>query len=587
MDLYAGRIIRVDLTNGKTTVEETRGDWIDQYIGGMGLAFRYLIDEIDPKIDPLSPENAMVVMTGPLAGTLAPLACRTTLVSKSPKSRTIFQSNVGGAIAAEIKYAGYDGIIVTGKAKKPVYLSIKNQAIELKDAAPLWGKGIYATEEALYQLEGDPEIKTLSIGPAGENLVPLACIGSEAYRQMGRDGSGTLMGSKNLKAISVRGTGGVHVADMRGFLDYVREVSAENLMTEDNLWAHTDGTPVLVGVTNEMGIHPTHNFQEGMFEGWEKINTDAVKSIKKGARACRSCPMACGNFVRTQKTMVEGPEYETLALAGSNCGIDDIEAVALFNERCDDAGLDTISTGGTIAFAMELTEKGIHDFGVTFGDKDNYLKIPDEIGRLQGRGKEIAHGVRYLADKYGGKEFAMEIKNLELPGYEPRGNYGMGLAYATSDRGACHMPAFTVFHEKPFDLEAMAQAVVDGQNGNGIKWSMCFCDFWGSVDTEIMSQFLKYGLGKDVSAEELDRIGERVWNLSRVFNIKTGFTKADDDIPTRLKKDPLRKGTNEGKVLSGDDFETMLQIYYRIRGWDSNGVPTPEKLKGLGLADFM
>lgn len=297
--------------------------------------------------------------------------------------------------------------------------------------------------------------------------------------------------------------------------------------------------------------------------------------------------MACGNFVRTQKTMVEGPEYETLALAGSNCGIDDIEAVALFNERCDDAGLDTISTGGTIAFAMELTEKGIHDFGVTFGDKDNYLKIPDEIGRLEGRGKEIAQGVRYLADKYGGKEFAMEIKNLELPGYEPRGNYGMGLAYATSDRGACHMPAFTVFHEKPFDLEAMAQAVVDGQNGNGIKWSMCFCDFWGSVDTEIMSQFLKHGLGKDVSAEELDRIGERVWNLSRIFNIKAGFTKADDDIPTRLKKDPLRKGSNEGKVLSGDDFETMLQIYYRIRGWDSSGVPTPEKLKALGLADFV
>jgi len=449
-----------------------------------------------------------------------------------------------------------------------------------------WRANDCAKEKELIELENDPEVKTLSIGPAGERLVPMACIGSEAYRQLGRDGTGALMGSKNLKAISVRGTGGVQVADMNGFLDYVKEVSTENLMTEDNLWAHTDGTPILVGVTNEMGIHPTRNFQEGMFEGWEKINTDAVKSIKKGARACRSCPMACGNFVRTKKTMVEGPEYETLALGGSNCGMADIEAVALFNERCDDVGLDTISTGSTIAFAMEMTEKGIHDFGVTFGDKDSYLKIPDEIARLEGRGKQIAQGVRYLADKYGGKEFAMEIKNLEMPGYEPRGNYGMGLAYATSDRGACHMPAFTVFHEKPFDLEAMAQAVVDGQNGNSIKWSMCFCDFWGSVDTHIMSQFLKYGLGKEISADELDRIGERVWNLSRIFNLKTGLTRTDDDIPTRLKNDPLKKGSNEGKVLSADDFKTMLDIYYRIRGWDSNGIPTAETLKALGIEDF-
>lgn len=586
MNLYRGNIIRVDLTQGKITVEETRKDWIDQYIGGMGLAFRYLFDEIDPKLDPLSPDNTMIFMTGPLAGTLAPLTCRTTLVSKSPKSGTVFQSNVGGAIAAEIKYAGYDGMIITGKASKPVYLSIKDDRIEIKDAGNLWGKGIYATEKELVELEKDSEIKTFSIGPAGENLVPMACIGSEAYRQLARDGTGALMGSKNLKAIAIRGTGGVHVADIKGFLNYVREISASDLMTEDNLWSHTDGTPILVEATNELGIHPTRNFQEGTFEEWEKISSDAVKSIKKGARACRSCPMACGNFVRTEKTMVEGPEYETLALAGSNCAIADIEAIALFNERCDDVGLDTISTGNTTAFAMEMTEKGIHDFDITFGNKDNYLKIPDEIARLEGRGKELAQGVRYLADKYGGKEFAMQIKNLEMPGYEPRGNYGMGLAYATSDRGACHMPAFTVFSETPFDLDAMAQAVVAGQNRNSIKWSMCFCDFWGSVNTEIMSRFLKYGLEKDIAPEQLDQIGERIWNLSRIFNLKTGFTKADDDIPSRLKNDPLKKGSNEGKVLSADDFETMLQIYYRMRGWDSNGVPTAEKLNALGIADL-
>jgi len=586
MNLYTGKVLRVELTKRRITIEETRQDWRERYIGGMGLAFRYLFDEIDPTVDPLTPENVMILMTGPLAGTLAPLACRTTLVSKSPKSRTIFQSNVGGAVAAELKYAGYDGIIIMGKAEHPVYLSINNQNIEIKDARQLWGKGIYGTEEELIRLEKDPEIKTLSIGPAGEKLVPIACIGSEAYRQFGRDGTGALMGSKNLKAIAIRGTGGVQVADMGGFLDYVRAVSAENLMTDDNLWAHTDGTPVLVDATNELGIHPTRNFQEGTFEESDKINSDAVKSIKKGARACRSCPMACGNFVQTERTMVEGPEYETLALGGSNCGMADIEAIALFNERCDDMGLDTISTGSTIAFAMELTEKGIHDFGVTFGDKENYLKIPDEIARLEGRGKEMAQGVRYLADKYGGKEFAMEVKNLELPGYEPRGSYGMGLAYATSDRGACHLPAFTIFHDEPFNLEAMSQAVVKAQNSNSIKWSMCFCDFWGSVDREIMSQFLKHGLGKDIPAEELDHIGERIWNLSRIFNLKAGFTKADDDIPMRLKKDPLKKGSCDGKILSPDDFESMLQMYYRIRGWDANGVPTSERLHALGIENL-
>ena len=283
---------------------------------------------------------------------------------------------------------------------------------------------------------------------------------------------------------------------------------------------------------------------------------------------------------------MEGPEYETLALAGSNCGIGNIEKIAQFNELCDNLGLDTISTGDTIAFAMEMTEKHIHDFGVIFGDEDNYLKIPEEIADLKGRGKEMSQGVRYLASQYGGKEFAMQVKNLELPGYEPRGNYGMGLAYATSERGACHLRAFTIFSQTPFDMEAMAREVVAGQNANSIKWSMCFCDFWGTMNTNIMSQFLKHGLGKDISPETLSHIGERIWNLSRIFNLKAGFTKAHDDIPDRLKKDPLKKGAADGRVLSPQDFETMLQIYYRLRGWDSNGVPTPEKINSLGLVDL-
>lgn len=586
MYLYAGKIAKVDLTQKKITIEETNRDWIDQYVGGTGLGFRYFFSEVRPDVDPLSPQNAMVFMNGPLAGSMAPLSCRIPMVSKSPKTGTIFESNVGGAIAAELKYAGYDGIIIKGKSDKPVYIAIKDDRVEIKDAQGLWGKGIFETEEKLKSLEKDEEIKSFTIGPAGENLVPMACIGTEAYRQLGRGGTGAIMGSKNLKAITVRGTQGVQVADMKGFLEYTSEISQSNLLTVDNLWAHTDGTPAFVASTNEMGIHPTLNFQQGVFEHWEKIDSAAVKSIKKGARACRSCPMACGNFVRTDEVMVEGPEYETLALAGSNCGISSIKAVARFNEICDDLGLDTISTGNTIAFAMEMTEKKIHHFGVTFGDEDNYSRIPKEIAALSGRGKEMAQGVRSMAAKYGGKEFAMEVKGLEMPGYEPRGSYGMGLAYATSERGACHLRAFPAFSETPYDLEAMAQEVVSQQNFNSVKWSMCFCDFWGTVNTEIMSQFLKFGLGKNVSSEQLDQIGERIWNLSRIFNLRAGMKKADDDLPPRVKKDPLIGGKAQGKVLSEEDFETMLQTYYELRGWDKEGVPTQKKLKSLGLADL-
>ncbi|GFP39774.1 aldehyde ferredoxin oxidoreductase family protein [Candidatus Hakubella thermalkaliphila] len=586
MYLYAGKIAKADLTQKKITIEETNRDWIDQYVGGMGLGFRYFFSQVRPDVDPLSPQNAMVFMNGPLAESMAPLSCRLPMVSKSPQTGTIFESNVGGAIAAELKYAGYDGIIIKGKSDQPVYIAIKDDRVEIKDAQGLWGKGIFETEEKLKSMEKDEEVKSFVIGPAGENLVPMACIGTEAYRQLGRGGTGAIMGSKNLKAITVRGTQGVQVADMKGFLDYTSEIFQSNLLTVDNLWAHTDGTPAFVASTNDMGIHPTLNFQQGTFEHWEKIDSVAVKSIKRRARACRSCPMACGNFVRTEKVMVEGPEYETLALAGSNCGISNIEAVAQFNEICDDLGLDTISTGNIIAFAMEMTEKKIYDFGVTFGDEDNYLRIPKEIATLSGRGKEMAQGVRSMAARYGGKEFAMEVKGLEMPGYEPRGNWGMGLAYATSERGACHLRAFTAFSETPYDLAAMAQEVVYQQNFNSVKWPMCLCDFWGTFNTDIMTQFLKFGLGKNISAEQLDQIGERIWNLSRIFNLRAGMKKVDDDLPPRIKKDPLIGGRAQGKVLSEEDLETMLQTYYELRGWDKEGVPTQKKLSSLGLADL-
>jgi len=585
--LYQGKILYVDLDHGEVKPVPTREEWLDTYVGGMGLAFRYLLETLDFHADPLSPDNVLVFMTGPLAGTLAPLTSRLVLVSKSPKTETVFESNMGGAMAAEIKYAGFDGLIIKGKADSPVYLRIRDGEATIEDATDLWGKGIFETEKFLKEKEGDLEAKVMSIGPAGENQAPFACIGSECYRQFGRAGSGAIMGSKNLKAIVVRGKGSVKVADMQGFLDYVRRVSNENLMTDANLWAKTDGTPILVTYTNDLGILPVQNFQFGSWDDWYEIGTEAVKSIKARSRACVSCPLGCGNFVRFDEVRVEGPEYETLALAGANCGISDVRAIARFNELCDDLGLDTMSMGDILAFAMEMTERGRHDFGIRFGDVENYLSIPKEVaGKSSSRGRELALGVQILGKQFGGENMAVAVKNLELPAYDPRGNYGMGLAYATSERGACHLRAFTVFKENPFDIETMVSWVIRGQDFNSVKWSFGFCDFWASITPEILAEFLKFGMGKIVSVDEITKTGERIWNLIRLLNLKVGFDRSDDYLPSRLTEQPLRRGPSDGRIISKEDFETMLSLYYERRGWDDSGIPKPETLLKLGLSSL-
>jgi putrescine aminotransferase len=583
MNLYAGQMLHVDLTKREVTPRATNKGWLKDYIGGWGLAARYYTDLVDPKIDPMAPENAIVIMTGPLCGTLAPTASRLCLVSKSPHTGTMFETNIGGAFGPELKFAGYDGIVITGRAERPVYLRIEDEHVSLEDAAPIWGKRIFETEKWLEETVGIGS-KSLSIGPAGENLITYACIGSEAYRQMGRGGAGSLFGVKNLKAIACRGTGAVQVADMGLFWGKVSEHKESNMLTDANLWAKTDGTPVLVDVTNEMGIHPTRNFTDGVNANRRGLNSEAVKSVKIGDRACASCPLGCGNFTSVNGVQVEGPEYETLCLGGSNCDISDLEAVMRFNRTCDDLGLDTMSAGGTIALAMDLTEKGIHDFNLQFGRVEDYLAVLSEIAGLSSeRGKDLALGAAKLAAKYKVPKEAVHTKGMEMPAYDPRGSYGMGLAYATSERGACHLRAFTIFAEDPFKLEQMTRDVINGQNGNAVKWSMCFCDFWGSVNTAIMSDLLTAGLGRQISAEDLDKAGERIWNLIRLFNLRAGWTAADDVLPDKITKQALKGGPHEGRVLSPEDFGRMKTSYYRLRGWDENGQPKEEKLRELGL----
>jgi putrescine aminotransferase len=586
MNLYAGQIVHVNLTTRQVEPKPIRQQWLKDYIGGWGLATRYFYDLVDPKIDPLAADNAIVIMTGPLCGTLAPTASRLCLVSKSPHTGTIFESNVGGAFGPELKFAGFDGIVITGQADRPVYLRIEDDRISIEDAGEIWGKGIFATEQWLAETLGQG-VKSLSTGPAGENLLTYACIGSEAYRQMGRGGAGALFGSKKLKAIACRGTGGVQVANMGVFWEKVSGHQASNLFAGGNLWAKTDGTPMLMDVTNEMGIHPTRNYRAGVNAARHELDSDAIQAVKIGDRACASCPLGCGNFTSVNGVQMEGPEYETLCLGGSNCEINDLEQVMRFNRLCDDKGLDTMSTGATIGLAMELSESGVHDFGLKFGGVQDYLDIVNEIADLSTeRGKDLAMGAARLAAKYGVEDQAAHSKGLEMPAYDPRGSFGMGLAYATSERGACHLRAFPIFAEDPFKLKPLTRDVIDQQNANAAKWSMCFCDFWGSVDTTIMADMLTAGLGRQISAKDLDKAGERIWNLNRLFNLKAGFSARDDTLSDKITKQALKNGPHDGRVLSQANLEEMKAFYYHLRGWDEAGKPGEEKLAELGLGNL-
>jgi aldehyde:ferredoxin oxidoreductase len=587
MNLYAGKMLVVDLTARRVTTEPLRTEWLREYWGGWGLALRYYWEAVTPTVDPLSPENAIVIMSGVLSGTMAPLTSRLSLVSKSPHTGTIFESNVGGAFGPELKFAGYDGIIIKGRADSLVYLKISDDQVSLECADVMAGMGIFDTEKALEEAIGSPDAKTLAIGPAAENRITYSIIGSESYRQFGRGGAGALFGSKNLKGIVCRGTGGITVADLPGFLERVDHFTGTSLLTEDNLWAKSDGTPILVEVTNEMGIHPTRNYTKGFNPRKSGLNSDAIQAAKLGNRACASCPMACGKFTRINNAEVEGPEYETLCLGGSNCDIHDLEAVIRFNRICDDLGLDTMTCGSTISLAMELTESGRRDFGLHFGDAEEYLKVLYEIASLSTeRGRELAMGARKLAARYQAQDMSMEVKGLEMPAYEPRGNYGMGIAYATSERGACHLRAFPVFAQDPFNIDVLVGEVVGSQNFNGLKWSMCFCDFWGSVNADICAELLSAGLGEEVRADELATAGERIWNLSRLFNLRAGLTAADDTLPKKVLQRPLEDGPRAGRIFAPDDFAQAMRSYYQLRGWDEQGVPSRHKLAELGLEHY-
>ena len=587
MNSIMGKILTVDLEKGLIRTRVTPAEWIELYTGQKGLATRLLMEDLDPAADPLSGENRLILAASIMAGTIVSCSAKLAIAAKSPQTGTISDGSVGGHIGAELKYAGYDGVTITGRAKDLQYLYIDPDRAELRDAEELKGLGAFASETRIKQIIGDDKVKILTIGPAGENLVRFACICSEHYRQLGRGGLGAVMGSKNLKAIVIRGWLDVRVADIGKCMAAAAEAHAHDDILDPENDNYVYGTPVLVDMAQESGLLPTRNFQSGRFEGSEKINGESLKALRKNKKACFSCGIACGNYVQADGSKVEGPEFETIALCGSNIGNGDPKQLIELNALCDDLGLDTISAGGVLACMMEMTETGVHDFGIRFGDTAKAMELVKDIAHLRGVGKEAALGALALADKYGAPQLAMQIKGMELPGYDPRGSWGMGLAYATAPRGGCHMTTYPVAEEAwgdldPFTFEGKAELISKGQNAQFAKFSMGICDFW-PIESKTLGKLFEATYGGSWPAEKVELTGERIFNLQRMFNVMAGFSGADDRLPVRFHQEALPEGPPKGIEMTEQAFSAALKEYYSLRGWDEQGRPTLETLNRLGI----
>jgi aldehyde:ferredoxin oxidoreductase len=595
VDFYRGYILRIDLSVGSAAVEPLNMEWAERYVGGKGLLLRYLWEEVPPQVDPWAPGNPIILMTGPFAGTGVTTASRLVIGCKSPITGILNDSYVGGSFGPEMKFAGYDAIIISGQSPAPVVVTIKDDSVEFVPAAgKYWGMKTSDIEAAL-RADFDSDAKVLSIGPAGENQIGWACISTDQFHKAGRGGHGALMGRKNLKALAIRGTGAVSVGDARAFLADLYRLQTDYILTEDNLWAHEEGTPILAQIMSNAGVIPTRNWSAGTFEQIENINSDAFLKVRTKNRACYQCALGCRQFHEAGGVKGEGPEYETIALCGANCGIGDIEALMAFNALCDEWGLDTISSGSVTGLAMDLSEQGVRDFGLHFGDAAGYLSVPELLAKKEGIGAELALGARGLAAKYGRPELAMEVKNMELPGYDPRSAFGMSLAYATSDRGGCHMRTYPIAAEvisgalAPDTLEGKAERIISGnpaegmigQNFNATKFSLILCDFL-RVLPELMCILFRM-MGRETGEEEIFQIGERIWNLGRLFNLREGVEV--DMIPAKLldPEDAFPGGPSAGKSIGRGAFEQALAEFYSLRGWDERGVPTEAKLEELDV----
>jgi aldehyde:ferredoxin oxidoreductase len=584
-----GKVLDVDLSTGIIESRVLDAEIVRLFLGGRGLGTRLLWDLVGPEVEPLSAGNALIFCTGPLTGTAFPTGSRFTVSTKSPLTGTVLDANSGGFWGMRFKRTGYDALIVRGRADSPCYLDITPSGPALKDASDLWGKTVPETTADLGQ---SSHRSVLCIGPAGENLVRFAAIMNDGARALGRGGAGAVMGAKNLKAVIVEAEETPEIEDSARF-KFVRYEASKHLtanpVTSQGLPQF--GTALAMNIVNAIGALPTRNFQQAQFEEAEKISGEALSdSLLVRAAACWGCPIACTRVTRTACKEGEGPEYQTLWGLGAACGIADIEAVAEANYLCNELGLDTISTGSTIACAMELAQRGIIDGDLRFGRADLLQETIQAIAYRRGLGDQLAEGSRRFAQAHGAPEYSMSVKGMEMPAYDPRGMQGQGLLYGTSNRGGCHTRGNMLGPEvlglpklvDRFQVQGKAGTVVLHQNGAAAIDSLVLCKFTSmAVAEEYYGRALAAVTG---TSTDLIRLGERIWNLERLYNLREGFSRQDDTLPRRLLEEPVPEGPSKGWV---SHLPEMLDEYYRFRGWDESGVPTGRKLEELELRDLV
>jgi len=615
---WAGKILRVNLTAGTVKSEPLNMDWAQAYLGSRGLGTKYLVEEVDATVDPLSAANKIIWATGPLTGTMASTGGRYTVITKGPLTGAIACSNSGGYWGAEFKMAGWDMVIFEGKSAKPVFLYVNDDFAELRDASHLWGKSVWETEEIIKKGLQDPLTRAVFIGKAGENGVLFAAVVNDLHRAAGRSGVGAVMGSKNLKAIAVRGTKGVgNLRDPKAFMAAVKagkKVLAENGVTGTGLPAM--GTQVLMSVINEVGGLPTRNHQDNQFEGAKDIGAEAMATPRKTDgkkqlvtnQACFGCTIACGriskmdegHFTIENKPQYRGAngglEYEAAWALGAANGVNDLECLQYANLLCNEEGIDPITFGTTVGAVMELYGMGVltkEQIGIeaNFGSARALAFLAEETVNGRGFGVEIGQGSKRLTAKYGHPELSMSSKGQEFPAYDGRAIQGIGLAYATSNRGGCHLRGYTIASEilgipvktDPLESQGKPDLVKAFQDATAAFDSSGLCIFttfaWGLQD---LAPQMQGACGEQFTVDELAKIGERIWNMEREFNNRAGFTSKDDSLPARLTsvEGACKTGPAKGKF---NELATMLPLYYEARGWDSEGRPTAATKERLGL----
>jgi len=615
---YNGKILRVDLNNESISVEEPPEIQYCRYLGGGTFALNYLLKELRSKSDPLGPENILIFAGSVISGTPAAGLSRFSVAAKSPLTGAFGESEAGGWWIPELKFAGFDAIVIKGKANRPVYLWIHDGEVEIRDARRLWGKFSKETEDEIRKELGDERVRVALIGPAGEKMVKVACILNELKHANGRTGLGAVMGSKNLKAIAVRGKKRMEVADeesVKRLTKRLKDTYEEPYFSLGNL-----GTSRITGILSEQGILPTFNFREGSFEGADAISGETMsKTILVRRGTCYGCFVRCKREVQvTQPYAVDpiygGPEYETVAAFGSICGIDDLKAISYANQLCNAYGLDTISTGGLISFAMECYENGIFKKGDTggmdlrFGNVEAMIRMVEMIGKREGLGDILAEGIISAAEKFGkgAEHFAIHVKGMPAPFHEPRGKVGVGLGYAVSASGPDHMefphdpfwateagigllrPLGIFEPVDVFDLgPKKVRIFVYLQQYFNLLNSLGICMFttkpFGPQTFNGVVDYVKAVTGWETSLFDLLKVGERHANMARIFNLREGFTAKDDTLPDRFFQ-PMEGGTLKGKKIDRQQFSKAIETYYEMMGWDpETGIPKKEKLAELDL----